>query len=580
MWREPPSLLILACAGLSACTGAIMGSDVDDAAGSGAGVSGRTGGRGGASASSPGGMGYERTPSAGGSAGSREPTACATPTVTVGAGNWRRLTQRQYRNTVKDLLGLDANTGNFLDDSTTDSFATNTLPPQPSDVSAYAEAAEALAAQAVADPAKLTGCNAATTGNDACAAKFIKEFGARAYRRELTAAEVAQLTQTYDVGKADGYAQGLRLALQVMLQSPSFLYLTEYGTAPVNGVAKLTSNEIAARLSYLLWNTTPDAALVAAAKAGELDTAEGIQKQAMRLMGDARFGGSLGEFFTQLLHANKLTKGTTVQKKDAAAFTPEVRLAMVDEVKAFVAYAATNGKATVKLIFTTPLAFPSEPLLPIYKASASQLTGGRLEVKDGTRSGLLTSAAFMAAEPQTPTPYGAVQRGHVVRTALLCDALPPPPANLVFKTPADADTIPQRTLLEQHKNNPTCAGCHTLMDPIGFGFENYDPLGRYRTTYPKGEVITASGEILGDSDAKGTFKDAGELAAKLGDSQTVRACLGTQWFRYAYGRQPTDQDACTVESFAMALGEGEGDLPSSLLSFVITDAFRFRGGVQ
>ncbi len=577
MWRKPRSVAIAVCIGVSACTGAITGPSREDDPGSGAG---------GSVDPSPGEpvegeMGYERpVPDEGGATGSTVPAACASTTVTVDAGKWRRLTQRQYRNTVKDLLGIDANIGNFLDDSTTGTFATNTLPPQSSDISAYAESAEVLAALAVADPGRLTNCDPATAGNDVCAAKFIKEFGARAYRRELTAIEMTLLTETYNVGKADGFAQGLRLVLQSVLQSPNFLYLAEYGVSPLNGVAKLTSSEIASRLSYLLWNTMPDAALLAAAKAGELNTGEGIQKQAKRLMSDARFGGSLGEFFTQLLHATKLTKGTTVQKKDAAAFTPELRQAMVDEMKSFVAYAASNGQATVKSIFTAPLAFPSAPLLPIYKVAANQVTGGRYEIKDGTRAGLLTSPAFMAAEPQTPTPYAAVQRGLVVRATLMCDPLPPPPANLVFRTPANADTLPQRALLEQHQNDPTCSGCHTLMDPIGFGFENYDALGRYRTSYPNGEAVDSSGEIVGESDVEGTFQNAIELSAKLGESQKVRACLGTQWFRFAYGREATDADACTVERFAMALGKGDGDLPSSLLSFVLTDAFRFRGGVQ
>lgn len=559
------TLAIAVCMGLSACSGVVAGPGAGDES----------------TDPSQGGMGYERPdPGEGGSSGSPVPQACASSTVTVAHGKWRRLTQRQYLNTVKDLLGLDASVGNFLDDSTTGTFATNTLPPQANDISAYAEAADALAARAVADPEKLTNCNPATTGNDACAAKFIKEFGARAYRRDLTATEVALMTETYNMGKSDGFTQGLRLVLQSILQSPSFLYLAEFGASPLRGVAKLTSSEIASRLSYMLWNTTPDAELAAAAKAGELDKGEGIQKQAKRLMSDARFGSALGEFFTQLIHANKLIKGTTVQKKDAAAFTPEMRQAMVDEVKSFVAYAVSNGQANVQSIFTAPLAFPSTPLMPIYKVAANQATGNRFEVKDGTRSGLLTSAAFMAAEPQTPTPYGVVQRGLVVRTMLMCETLPPPPPGLVFKMPANADTLPQRELLEQHKSDPTCTGCHRLMDPIGFGFENYDALGRYRTAYPNGEAITGRGEIVGDSDAEGKFENARELAAKLGESQQVRACMGTQWFRFAYGREPTDEDACTVDSFAMALGKGDGDLPSSLLTFVVTDAFRFRGGVQ
>ena len=551
------------CVVLSACNGVVTGPGAGDSA----------------TDPSQGGKGYERPNSSeGGASGFTMAQACASSTVTVAGGKWRRLTQRQYRNTVKDLLGIDANVNNFLDDSTTGSFATNTLPPQANDISAYADVADAVAALAVTDPAKLTNCNPATTGNDACAEKFIKDFGARAYRRELTPTEVTLLTDTYNLGKADGFAQGLRLVLQSILQSPNFLYLAEFGVSPMKGVAKLTSSEIASRLSYMLWNTTPDVQLMAAVKAGELDTGEGIQKHAKRMMGDARFSDALGEFFTQLFHADKLTKGTTVQKKDGAAFTTEMRQAMVDEIKSFVAYATSNGQANIKTLLTSPMAFPSPALLPIYKVEANQVAGGRFEVKDGTRAGLLTSPAFMAAEPKTPTPWGAVQRGLIVRTILMCETLPPPPPGLVFKTPDES--LSQRAKLEQHEKDPSCKGCHTLMDPIGFGFENYDALGKYRAAYPNGEAITGAGEIVGDSDAAGKFANAGELSMKLGQSEQVRACMGTQLFRFAYGREPSDDDACTVESVAGALSKGDGDLPSSLLTFVVTDAFRFRGGVQ
>lgn len=527
--------------------------------------------------SNGGGPDDERNGGAGGMV-SGAASACVNTQPTLGTGNWRRLTQRQYRNTVKDLLGIDVDTSNFLGDSTTGVFETNTLPPQGNDIDAYAAAAEKVAGIAVADPAKLMDCNPATVGNDACVAKFIKTFGARAYRRELAEKEITGLTDTYNLAKGDGLAQGLRLALEVMLQSASFLYLTEFGSMQRDGIAKLSSTELATRLSYLLWNTMPDATLTAAAKAGELDTQEKIQAQARRLMADPRFASALADFHVQLFKLNMLTQANLIQKSNTPEFDPAMRKAMLDDVNAFVAYAVGHGQATVKSLFTAPLAFPSGPLLGVYKVSASQLTNGLYEPKDQVRAGLLTSPAFMATEPHVPTVYGAVQRGKMVRERLLCDVLPPPPMNLKFVTPPDAATTPQRALLEQHKNEPSCAGCHTLMDPIGFAFENYDSLGRYRTAYPKGETINPAGEVLGDTDVNGTFKNVGELSQKLAASQQVRACLGTHWFRYAYGREPTDDDACVLETFAKALGKGDGDLPSSLLTFVVSDAFRFRRG--
>lgn len=586
MRRRNGSVVLLSfCLGLGACSGSIRPGDsttADDGDGEGgARTPGRTGGNGGPGGPGGGTGGGSVTGGAGVTGGGGTPSACIASNATaVGAGKWRRLTRRQYANTVKDLLGIEANTSNFLADSTTGVFATNTLPPQEIDVAGYASAAEAIAAKAVEDPAKLTGCNVSGADADTCAAKFIKEFGARAYRRELSAEEIANLTTTYKAGKADGVAVGLRLVLQSMLQSPSFLYMVEMGQAGTGSPARLTSLEVATRLSYLLWNTTPDAELFAAARAGKLDTVDGVKGQAKRLMTDQRFAGTLADFHSQLLHLYKLTEGDLIKKDKAPEFDSAMRVAMVNEVKSFVADAFASGQANVKNLFTSRYGFPSGPTVALYGLTPSQLTNGRYEFKDGTRSGLLTSPALMAVEPPIPTPYGAVHRGKMVRTVLMCDELPPPPKELKFMTPPDAATVPQRVLLEQHQNEPSCAGCHRLMDSIGFGLENYDALGRHRTKYPKGETVNSSGEIVASQDIDGRFANPQELGAKLGSSKQVRACLGTHWFRYAYGREPSADDACAVASFADALGQGDGDLPSSLLSFVSSDAFRFRRGVQ
>jgi Protein of unknown function (DUF1592)/Protein of unknown function (DUF1588)/Protein of unknown function (DUF1595)/Protein of unknown function (DUF1585)/Protein of unknown function (DUF1587) len=508
--------------------------------------------------------------------GSEDPT-CDASEINVGNGVWRRLTQRQYRNTVKDLLGIDPDTSSFLNDSTTGSFATNTQPPQSKDVNAYSVAAEAIASKVTLDLPKLLGCAAIT---EACAQKFIRDFGSRAYRHELSTAEYNGLLETFNLGKSDGMAHGIGMVLQVILQSPSFLYLTEFGTTSDGDVSRLSSREVANRISYLLWNTTPDADLLAAAADGRLDGIEGIESESRRLMADPRFASALGEFFAQLLHANKLTDSDVVQKSAVPEFDGAMRQAMLAEVRAFVSDALQHDEASVKTLFTASRAFPTGPLLKTYNTTASALTNGRLDLVAGRRSGLLTSPALMAAEPPTPTPYGAVQRGKFVRVALMCDELPPPPANLMFVTPSDAATTPQRTLLEEHRENPTCIGCHSLMDPIGFGLENFDSIGRYRERYPKGEIIDSSGEILGDTDIDGPFQNAAGLAAKLAESKKVRNCLSTQWFRFSQGREPSAADTCATRAFVGAMAEGDGDLPTAVLRFVTSNAFRFRKGVQ
>ncbi len=506
-----------------------------------------------------------------------EDPVCVAPAIDVGFGTWRRLTQRQYRNTVKDLLGIEPDTSSFLDDSTTGSFATNTQPPQSKDVNAYSVAAEGIARSVTQNLPKLLGCASVT---DACAQKFIRDFGSRAYRRDLSTAEYDGLLETYNLGKTESSTQGIAMVLQVVLQSPSFLYLAEFGTKSDGDVSRLSAREVASRISYLLWNTTPDAGLLASAADGRLDGVEGIESESRRLMADPRFASALGDFFIQLLHINKVTNSELVQKSGVPEFDAPMRQAMLAEVRAFVSDALEHGEASVKTLFTASRAFPTGPLLKTYNVAASALSDGRLDLAVGRRAGLLTSPALMAAEPPTPTPYGAVQRGKLVRVSLMCDELPPPPENLMFVTPSDAATTPQRTLLEEHRENPTCVGCHSLMDPIGFGLENYDSIGRYRERYPKGEIIDSSGEILGDTDVDGRFQNAAGLANKLAESKQTRNCLSTQWFRFAQGREPSAADTCATRAFVSAMAEGDGDLPTAVLRFVTSDAFRFRRGVQ
>ncbi len=364
----------------------------------------------------------------------------------------------------------------------------------------------------------------------------------------------------------------MRLVVEGILQSPSFLYLVELGGAAQNGVAKLSGHEVASRLSYLLWNTTPDAELMTAAKEGRLEDAAGLRKQAERLVASARFQDTVAAFHTQLFSVAKLevegivSKGTGFPELDAA-----MRKAMVEDARRFAEYVFTKGNGTVEQLLTAPFAFPTGPLTKLYGGPAPGADG---KVDLPNRSGILTLAGVLAAEPALATPYSATYRGKLVRTNLLCQEIPPPTVKVEFNAPPGAEKMSQQELLRAHQENDTCSPCHKLMDSIGFGLETYDAIGRHRTTDGNGRPIDASGIVEGAAD--GRFDGPKALAAKLAKMPEVRSCLAKQWFRYTLGRDAASGDACSVRAVEAALAAGAGDIRQAILALVASDAFRFR----
>ena len=512
----------------------------------------------------------------GGNGGSGAGGEDGAKTVAVGPSKWRRLSGDQYIKIVKDVLGVDMGRSALLADTLTGQFATNISPAQETEVDRYANAAETVADKV--DAVALAKCS---EGNRACAEKILNEVGPRLYRRKLHEDEAKALLKLFDLGNGDGFKVGASLMLRSMLQSPAFLYLVEFGESDDSGLKKLDSYEVAARLALVLWNTAPDGTLLEAAAANELATAEQVKTHAERMMKDPRFALAVADFHLQLFRVNKLVREGAIGKASLGGFSAEIRRAMVDETTKFITDAVNNKQATIETLLTAKHSFPPQALREFNKIPASAVKAdGRVEHTDGKRAGILTMSGFMTAEPPTPTVYGAVQRGKVIREDLLCQHMPPTPPGLMFTEPPNAETTPQRALLQQHQEDPSCKSCHKLMDNLGFAFENYDAFGRFRAKYPKGETVDPSGLIEGETDVDGNFGGPEELGAMLARSKDVRNCFAGHWFRYAVGREPTEEDESSVATMAKSLEEGAGDIPSALLAFVQSDAFRFIKGVQ
>lgn len=504
-----------------------------------------------------------------------EPTACERlPGINPGAAPLRRLTAQQFANTVRDLFGASIDPGSSFPRTGTSKGFTNWAEANivsDSGAEDIIAAAEHVAAQAVQNPNALLGCAPSASG---CVSRFFDRMAPRVYRRPLEAAERATLDRVYAAGATP--AEGLRLALEVMLQSPQFLYLDASRGAAVAGdarVRRLDGWAIATRLSYFLWDTTPDEALRTAASEGALDTVEGVVAEARRLLADPRASRALANFHRDWLHLGKLAG----QRKDATLY-PEFNAALVadmqEEIDRLAREVILAGDGRLETLLTTRAAETNASLDRIYGSSSGSANRGdwRSTQLDPTeRAGILTRAGFLTAHSYAGS-SSPVHRGVFVLEQLFCEILiPPPGVPLELPEAQPGETIRDR--LAHHRADPACAGCHDRIDPVGFAFENYDALGYWRTSYRDGLAVDATGELVSPP---GTFDGPVALTELVANSPAAQACYATQWFRYAQARGEGAEDRCSVERLSSRFAASGGDIRELLVAVTESDAFLYR----
>jgi hypothetical protein len=570
--------LVMAAGG--ACTGKV-GSGTTPS-GTGAGNGSGSGGNGGSiTGSGTGGSVGSGTAGAGG-----DTILASCPTMVITPTPLRRLTRFEYANSVRYLLGVDSSPSNDLPaDEVTEGFNNNAGVLTVSSLHAekYVLVSEALAKSAVKNLATLTNsCNTTTKGEDACALDFANSFGRRAFRRPVTDQDRQILMTAYSAGRTGGsYSEGIEVMIRAALQSANFLYRLETTSAsdPNAPLVPLSQYELATRLSYLIWSAGPDDALLDAAGRGELGDRAAVATKARAMLADPKARLAIDEFYNQWIGTSRLdimTKSTTL----FPSYSDSVRDAMKAETPALVEYVLWSGDRKLSTLLTSPTAFVSSTLAPIYGvsvpagATTPQMT--TLPAAQG-RSGILTQASFLAVQAH-PDQTSPVLRGKFVRTKLMCQSVPPPPMDVDITPPTITSAPTARERFTAHETAGTsCNSCHQMMDPIGFAFETFDALGQYRTT-ENGAMIDVSGQIVGTTDPAltGTFKGVRELATKLAASDTVRDCVATQWFRYAAGRTEEVPDGCSLTTMQDAFGAAGGDLGELVVAMTQTDAFWYR----
>ncbi|MFT3770257.1 MAG: DUF1592 domain-containing protein [Minicystis sp.] len=513
------------------------------------------------------------------------PLACDSAAIYPGDAPARRMTRFEYNNTVRDLLGA---TGSPADAFPADEVAgifnnqASALVVTELLAEGYMNAAESVAGTAVQDLSKLVGCDPQASGADVCGAQFIDSFGQRAFRRPLDTDGRALLQSVFDAALAKwDYPTAIRLVIETALQSPRFLYRLEFGMPSPNadGVVKLDDYEVASRLSYLLWGSMPDDALFAAAAKGELSKPEQVAEQARRMLADPRARDTIANFHEQWLGLVNLPK----VDKDTNVF-PQYNAALKDtwkaETLAFVNDVIFDGDGDVATLLSAPYTMMNADVAAFYGMSDGP-TGAafeRVDLDPAQRAGLLTQPSILAVNAHADQ-TSPVHRGKFVRERLLCEPISPPPPNVNAVPPPVDPNATTRERFAQHSTDPACAGCHKLMDPVGFGFENYDGVGLWRDE-DQGIPVDASGEVVGSKDSNGKFVGAVELAQRLAKSEEVRACVVKQWFRYGHGRPDTKDDACTMAQLQQAFSAAKYDVKELMVALTQTDAFLYRKRVQ
>lgn len=506
----------------------------------------------------------------GGQVTSMPPTGYDPKTLDPGWVPVHRLTNGEYNNSVRDLLGTALRPADFFQAQTGAGFDTNAGPLTnitSANATAYFDAARLLVEDLLKNPAakaKLIGCTPASAGDTACATTIINTLGRLAFRRPLEATETQQLVGRYTaalttLGKDHEGAIGH--VLRIMLTSAPFLYWIEIDPdlqAAAADKRALNGYELASRLSLALWGSLPDTALLDLAANGSLTDAATLTAQVDRLLDDPKGPRFVETFFNQWLHVNNLGSHQ-VDEALYPAWNEALRTAMFADAKDFFG-GFVYGSRPWSEFLTAPLKVG---------AGLEGIYGGD---PAGARKGFLGLPAYLTAQ-SVPTRTAPTFRGKVVLESVMCTTITVP-ANLEIPDLDQPEAgMPVstniRVKLEKHRAAPDCAGCHNILDPIGFGLESFDAIGKYRTTYPNGDKIDTSGSFGGKP-----FQNLDELIPILISDEHYASCPTEKLLGFALRRVPRTEDKPYLDQ--ATLDWKSGTVRDLVKRLVVSDAFRFR----
>jgi hypothetical protein len=494
-------------------------------------------------------------------------------------GGMRRLTPSQYVKSVEVLLGAAAaaaasppplpELGHF------DSWTAVNEPLTPVDIENYESSARAIGAAVANDPSTLATLVPCVTGGQAasCYDVVAEELGRLAWRRPLTTEEIGVLAgiavQAQEWGEGD-FLTGLRYEIAAILQSPNFLYVVEVGVPTGDGETReLDQYELASRLSFFLVGHTPDAGLLDMAEAGSLASDEAVRALALELLDRPEARDRLAEFYDELYRLRDLrNKG-----KDSflfPMFDQDLAAAMRQETLLLIENVVFQEQTNFLSIFDANYTFVTDELAQLYGLPAPQFPWQIVQLPENQgRAGILTQPAFLTvfSHPNVNSP---TRRGLFVQERLLCTEIQPPPPDVMAMPPAPTEGQTLREWLEeQHNSVESCAGCHRLMDPIGFAFERFDAIGQFRQL-DNGLPIDSSGDVPG----VGTFANAAELATIVRNDPRTPNCVVRQLYRSTLGHEEGIEQIDGINALDAAFAASDFDYKGLMVELTLSPLFR------
>jgi hypothetical protein len=440
-------------------------------------------------------------------------------------------------------------------------------------VEKFWNAAEQLSAEVIASKASGTGpysklatCAVGkTTVADSCYDSIVRRQAMRFWRRPVTDAEYTRLLPIIKAGAS--FDEGLGNFLKALVISPnfSFVAIAPPDTTAAGSTFNLSEYELATRLSYFLWQTTPDDTLLAAAGAGTLSSPAQLNAQIARMLRDPkslRFADSLTNEWLGLKQF--LNLGIT-------AISPTTLAAMITETKMMFQDVIANDRSLMTAM-SADYSFMNKALADYYGVPFTGADANaffKISLAGTPRRGVVTQAAFLANTSGSPFETHAVLRGKAIANRIVCAHIPPPPANLDTSPPQmlPVNATPKEMLAE-HTTRTACSGCHNILDPYGLSFESFDPFGKWRTTYPSlGNRTIDPSTTLPSGEAIAT---TAEMISYLGSSSAVRSCLSKNLLGLGLTRAASaSDDACTSSTLG-AMNMNPNSKFSELITSIVT----------
>jgi hypothetical protein len=487
----------------------------------------------------------------------------------------RRLTQAEYRNSIADIFGKEIEVRGSFEPTIRigglQATSTGVLSVTPVGFESFTNMADSIATQVTAEKyrAKLA-CKpkADKAPDDACTGQILSQYGRLLFRRPLTSDEVksaVKLSNSLAKSQNDFYA-GLRYGLASLIQSPNFLFRMETATSTDKKQYALDPYSRATRLSYLMWNSAPDAELLQAAEKGDLNNPAGLDKQVTRLMASPRLDDGMRAFFNDMLELDTfdtVSKDSILYPKWSSGIAASAK----EETLRTAIDLALHSNGDMRDLMTTRKTFINRNLAADYQlpfAFKGEWMPYEFAPETG-RSGVLTQASMltMFSHPGRSSP---TKRGVAVMDIFLCEPTPTPPANVDFSVVNDTSG-PLKTVRERlmaHATNSTCASCHNHSDPIGLSLEGFDTIAQRRTV-ENGKQIDLSATIQGKK-----FEGAEGLGKFLHDNPKYTACLARKVYAYSRGENSEDVSAASFKNANKAFTDS-GFRMRALLKAMVED---------